>query len=247
MFASGFLNVKLDDSESSTSSAHSPNTGAQHAQSHASPAGGRVGALEATAAATATFKPPPKVYITVMFANGFLSDKQKVKESSTSDGEDARDMTELLNVGNECADLAAAFQQIGYAARFKFLLASKDSLKDVIYAACMRRVTEPDAVSILQISCHADKENLHLECGTKNMNVELMTTAELNRLISKEYEHVSENENFNEKPDRPPFDLVLLMCCLGVNHAKPFTDRNMPVITSGNCAITDSVATAFAK
>jgi len=76
------------------------------------------------------------------------------------------------------------------------------------------------------------------------MKSEPISTKKLECLFQDEYAHV---DGFDEAKHRPPFDFVLLMCCQGVAHAKPFIDRKMAVITSGNCAMSDHVGGNFSR
>ena len=155
----------------------------------------------------------------------------------------------LLNESQDYTTLVKAFAGVKCDARYVCRVASPDKLKDCIYKACALRVAEPDSVSVLHLTCHADSASLHLECGTANMDTTYMKKEELEYLLTNEYNRVASDPNvcFNEKDHRPPFDLVLLMCCNGVVHAKPFTLRNMPVITTGKCAIDDTVGVNFAQ
>ena len=63
--------------------------------------------------------------------------------------------------------MSKTFKEVKCNAHYTTNVASELKLKEVIYEACMRRVEEPDSVSVLQLSCHADAEYLYLECGSE--------------------------------------------------------------------------------
>ena len=216
-----------------------------------------------------------RLYLTYLFANGLPLEEDKASDSpkcetprpvarspsnvassgpSTPTAQQALSdeswaSSTLLNESQEYTTMVKAFAGVKCDAHYVCGVASENKLKECIYEACVRRVAEPDSVSVLHLTCHADPARLHLECGTEHMVTKYMTMKDLDDLLTNEYKRVASDPNvcFNEKDHRPPFDLVVLMCCNGVEHAKPFTLRNMPVITSGNCTIEDTVGVTFAK